>query len=46
MNTPQRPAQPVPDPASIDDAVLALLWLPTARRCEELRDESDEYPLF
>jgi len=27
MSTPQRTAEPVPDPARIDDAVLALLWL-------------------
>ncbi len=27
MSTPQRTAEPVPDPARIDEAVLALLWL-------------------
>ena len=27
MSIPQRTADPVPDPARIDDAVLALLWL-------------------
>ena len=27
MSTPKRPAEPVSDPARIDDAVLALLWL-------------------
>ena len=27
MSTPQRPEEPAPDPARIDDAVLALLWL-------------------
>jgi len=27
MSTPRHTAEPVPDPARIDDAVLALLWL-------------------